>query len=489
MDLNYDTLFIGGEWVVPSSSARISVVSANTEERIGSVPEAQESDVDAAVVAARRAFDDPTGWAAWSPADRASALERLADALERRADEIIERVSAQNGMPVALGPHLEGGFPVLLYRYYAEIARSAEVEEIRQGGLGGRVAVRKQPVGVVAAVTPWNLPQTLAAFKLAPALAAGCTVVLKPSPETVLDAVVFAEAVVEAGLPPGVVNIVPGGRDLGAYLVRHPQVDMVSFTGSTPAGREVGEVCGRLLRPATLELGGKSATIVLDDPDLDLASMAQELFVATLINNGQTCFLASRVLAPQSRYGEVVEFFTEFARSMNVGNSLDPATQIGPLVSPRQRDRVEGYIAKGLSEGGRITVGGARPAGLDRGWFVEPTVFADVDNNSTIAQEEIFGPVLTITPYSNDDDAVRIANASDYGLGGAVFTTDIERGLAIARRVLTGTIGVNTNLPDPVGPFGGVKASGIGRALGPEALGTFQHLKSIYLQPATPQEA
>jgi acyl-CoA reductase-like NAD-dependent aldehyde dehydrogenase len=337
-------------------------------------------------------------------------------------------------------------------------------------------------MGVVAAITPWNLPQTLSSFKLAPALASGCTVVLKPSPETVLDTVVFAESVIEAGLPAGVVNIVPGGREIGAYLVAHPRVDKVSFTGSTPAGRLIGEACGRLLRPVTLELGGKSAAIVLDDPDLDLTTMTQELFISTMLNNGQTCFLASRVLAPRSRYEETVGFFTEFARSMRVGNSLDPTTQVGPLASARQRERVAGYIAKGINDGGRITVGGGQPADLDKGWFIEPTVFADVDNNTTIAQEEIFGPVLTIIPYTDDDDAVRIANESDYGLAGMVFGTDEDRGLDIARRIHTGTFGVNTYMPDAAAPFGGVKASGLGRELGPEAIGNYQNVKSIYLR-------
>ena len=329
---------------------------------------------------------------------------------------------------------------------------------------------------------PWNFPQTLAAFKYAPALAAGCTLVIKPSPETVLDSYVFAEAVAEAGLPPGVINVVPAGRDVGAYLVAHPGVDKISFTGSTAAGRAIGEVCGKLLKPVTLELGGKSAAIVLDDADLDLQTVGQELFTATLLNNGQTCFFGTRVLAPRSRYDEIVDLFTAFAESLTVGNALDDATQIGPLATAGQRDRVERYIAKGRGDGARITYGGGRPAGMDKGWFVEPTVFADVDNHHTIAQQEIFGPVLSIIPYSDDQDAVRIANDSDYGLGGTVWTSDPDRGLAIAKQIQTGTIGVNTYLPDPVAPFGGVKASGLGRELGPEGLANYQQLQSIYLK-------
>jgi acyl-CoA reductase-like NAD-dependent aldehyde dehydrogenase len=292
--------------------------------------------------------------------------------------------------------------------------------------------------------------------------------------------VLVAEAAVEAGIPAGVINFVPAGREVGAYLVSHPGVDKISFTGSTAAGRSIGETCGRLLRPVTLELGGKSAAIVLDDADLDLATIGEKLFAATLLNNGQTCFLGTRVLAPRSRYAEVVEVFAALAGSLKVGDALDASTQIGPMASDRQRDRVEGYIAKGKAEGARVVVGGGRPAGQDRGWFVEPTIFADVDNNHTIAQEEIFGPVLSLIPYSDVDDAVRIANDSDFGLGGTVWTRDKERGLGVARRVQTGTIGVNTYLPDPTAPFGGVKASGLGRELGPESIGHYQQIQSIY---------
>ena len=345
-----------------------------------------------------------------------------------------------------------------------------DLDDIRPGVFGGNILVRREPLGVVAAIVPWNFPQTLAAFKYAPALAAGCTLVIKPSPETVLDSYVFAEAVAEAGLPPGVINVVPAGRDVGAYLVAHPGVDKISFTGSTAAGRAIGEVCGKLLKPVTLELGGKSAAIVLDDADLDLQTVGQELFTATLLNNGQTCFLGTRVLAPRTRYDEIVDLFTAFAESLTVGNARDDATQIGPLATAGQRDRVERYIAKGRGDGARITYGGGRPAGMDKGWFVEPTVFADVDNHHTIAQQEIFGPVLSIIPYSDDQEAVRIANDSDYGLGGTVWTSDPDRGLAVAKQIQTGTIGVNTYLPDPAAPFGGVKASGLGRELGPEGL-------------------
>jgi geranial dehydrogenase len=276
-----------------------------------------------------------------------------------------------------------------------------------------------------------------------------------------------------------VLNWVPGGRELGAYLVSHPGIDKVAFTGSTAAGRMIAEQCGRLMRPVTLELGGKSAAVILDDADL--TKVTEGLFFASLANNGQTCMACTRILAPSSRYDEVVDALGGWLSSLKVGDPLDPATQVGPLASSEHRDRVEGYIAKGRAEGARLVVGGGRPAGLDRGWFVEPTVFADVDNAATIAQQEIFGPVLSVIKYDSDDDAVKIANDSDYGLGGSVWSSDSERATEVARRVQTGTIGVNGYVLDLNAPFGGVKASGIGREFGPEALAGYQQLKSIYL--------
>jgi aldehyde dehydrogenase (NAD+) len=319
------------------------------------------------------------------------------------------------------------------------------------------------------------MPQAISLLKLAPALAVGCTVVLKPAPETVPDAMLMSEAAAEAGLPEGVLSVVPGGRELGVYLVSHPQVDKVSFTGSTAAGRAIAETCGRLLRPVTLELGGKSATIVLDDADLQ--ANLESFFAATLLNNGQICWLGTRVLAPRSRYEGIVDTITGLITSLRLGDPMDPATQIGPLISSRQRDRVESYIGKGLRDGARLTTGGGRPKDLDRGWFVEPTVFAEVDNQHAIAQEEIFGPVLSVIPYSSDAEAIVIANASDYGLGGTVWTTDPDRGEAVARRVSSGTIRINAYVNDPTALFGGIRASGIGRELGPEGIHGYQVLR------------
>ncbi|MFJ8949012.1 aldehyde dehydrogenase [Streptomyces sp. NPDC102381] len=480
MDHRHDHLYIGGAWVRPGTGRRLAPVDPSTELPLGSVPEAVEADVDAAVRAARDTFDSPGGWASWEPARRAEVMERFAAELDARAQDIATLVSAQNGMPVSIARQLEVGYPGAVLRYYAGLARETAFSEVRTGLLGGSVEVRRLPVGVVAAIVPWNYPQVLSMFKIAPAMAAGCTVVLKPSPETALDSYLVAEAAQEAGVPAGVLNFVPGGRAAGAHLVAHPGVDKVAFTGSTAAGRAIGETCGRLLRPVTLELGGKSAGIVLDDAVLDPAAIGQDLVAATLTNNGQTCFLSTRVLAPRGRYAEVVDLVTDLAGSLPVGNALDAKTLVGPLVSAAQRERVEGYVAKGVAEGARLTTGGRRPAGLDRGWFLEPTVLADVDNSWTVAREEIFGPVLCVIPYEDEEDAVRIANDSDFGLGGTVWTADPERGAAVARRVHTGTIGVNGYLPDPVAPFGGAKASGLGSELGPEGLAAYLRYQSVY---------
>jgi aldehyde dehydrogenase (NAD+) len=475
-----NALFIGGAWVAPSSPATITVRSANTGLPIGSVAAAGPDDVDHAVTAARRAFDDPTGWSSWPPAERAATLGRLADALEARSQEVATTVSSQNGMPISVSSMIEAQFPPTIIRYYAGLIAAQAVETSRPGSFGGTTIIRNEPVGVVAAIAPWNFPMTLAAQKYGPALAAGCTVILKPSPETVLDSVLLAEAAVEADLPAGVLSILPGDGETSAYLVSHPGVDQVAFTGSTDIGRRIAESCAKLLRPVTLELGGKSAAIFLDDADLDLAKIGPALFGATLINNGQTCFLSTRILAPTSRYDEVVDMMASFARSLTVGDALDPSTQIGPMVTERHRQRVQEFIAKGTSDGARLVAGGGRPADLDQGWFIEPTIFADVDNDSTISREEIFGPVLTITRYSDVEDAVRLANDSDYGLAGSVWTSDDDRGLAVSRRIRTGSVGVNGYLPDFQAPFGGVKNSGIGRELGPDGLAAYQVSKSIY---------
>jgi acyl-CoA reductase-like NAD-dependent aldehyde dehydrogenase len=469
--------FIGGQWVKPASDRRFTIVNASTEEVIGTVPEAVEADVDRAVAAARRTLEK-SAWTTMTVAERAEAMGRFAEALGRRTGDTARAVSAQNGMPLAVSEVFEGQFPVGLLQYYAQLAQASPQEEHRPSQMGRETLVSRAPVGVVAAIVPWNFPVVLAMTKIAPALAAGCTVVIKPSPGTVLDSYILAEAAAEAQLPPGVLNWVAADRAVGAYLVSHPGVDKVAFTGSTAAGRLIARTCGELLRPVTLELGGKSAAIILDDADLDQVALG--LQGASLFNNGQACYNCTRVLAPASRYAQVVEALAAMASGLKVGSALDPATVVGPMASAAHRERVEGYIAKGRQEA-RLIAGGGRPQQLKRGWFVEPTIFADVSNSATIAQEEIFGPVLSVIAYQDDADAVRIANDSAFGLGGSVWSRDGQRAQAIARRVQTGTIGINGYVPAIGSPFGGVKASGLGRELGPEALGSYQQWKSIYV--------
>jgi aldehyde dehydrogenase (NAD+) len=465
-------LFIGGEF--READKVEPVIEAATGDPLGDGSAATESEIDDAVAAARSALD---GWRSTPAAERADMLNRLADALAARAADTNQLCTRENGMPIRLSRGANGAFPATLLRYYADMIANAEDEEIRPSMIGHTI-VRREPVGVVGAITPWNYPQALAAMKIAPGLAAGATMVLKAAPETALDALIYGEAAAEAGLPRGVLNIVAGGPAAGAHLVSHPGVDKVAFTGSTAAGRLIGEMCGRLMRPVTLELGGKSAAIVLDDADLD--ATIRGLKAASFVNNGQTCYLNSRILAPRSRYDEVVDAVAALAEGLTVGDPLDKATDIGPLVSSRQRDRVLNYIDIGKSEGAKLVAGGSVPADQPRGWFVAPTVFANVDNRARISQEEIFGPVLTVIPYENDRDAVDIANDTEFGLGGSVWSTDVERATQIARSVRTGTIGINDYQMDIAAPFGGVKASGIGRELGPEGLAAYQTLKSIY---------
>ncbi|MFI2841661.1 aldehyde dehydrogenase [Mycolicibacterium sp. PDY-3] len=465
------TIFIDGEFRPASQST--PVIEAATEQQLGLGSAATEPEVDAAVTAARSAL---TGWRQTPAAERAATLRRFADILQQRGPETHTLCSRENGMPIRLSKGANGLYPALLLRYYADLVERGADEETRTAAIGHTI-VRREPVGVVAAITPWNYPQALAAMKIAPALAAGCTMVLKAAPETALDALVFAEAAHEAGLPAGVLNVLAGGPQAGAHLVSHPGVDKVAFTGSTAAGRSIAETCGRLLRPVTLELGGKSAAIILDDADLD--ATVKGLRSASFVNNGQTCHLSSRILAPRSRYGEVVDAVAALADGLVVGDPLQKSTDIGPLVSKRQQQRVLEYIEVGRSEA-KLVAGGSVPADQPQGWFVAPTVFADVDNSARIAQEEIFGPVLTVIPYGSDQEAVDIANDSEFGLGGTVWSQDVERATEIARAVHTGTIGVNEYQLDVNAPFGGVKASGLGRELGPEGLAAYQVLKSIY---------
>jgi aldehyde dehydrogenase (NAD+) len=472
-------LFVGGRWVGPSGPV-IDVTEAATEEVIGRVALGAERDVDAAVAAAAQA--QRRSWPTMPDTDVQACMHAWADGLEARARDTARLVTRQNGMPITLSIGSNGYFPAMAIRYYADMIARRQ-DDVRPGANGTRTKVTRSPAGVIAAIIPWNYPQALAAMKLAPALAARCSVVLKPPPETSLDAFAFADAALEAGIPSGVINIVPGDRDIGAYLVSHPDVDKVAFTGSTAAGRVIAEACGRLLRPVTLELGGKSAAILAEDVDLNV--YLNNLVRVSLPNSGQTCHASTRILAPRSRYAEIVDAITEAVHGLRIGNPLDRQTQIGPLVSSAQRSRVMDYIASGRASGARLTAGGASTRLPERGWFVEPTVFADVDNSSQIAREEIFGPVLCIVPYADEDDAVRIANDSAYGLAGTIWTADEDRGLRLAERIVTGTIGVNHYGLDLAAPFGGVKASGMGHELGPEGLAAYERVKSVYLPAAT----
>jgi len=475
--ITYDKLYIGGQWVAPSSNAVIDVVSPHSEEVIGRVPEAKEADIDRAVAAARDAFDNgPWQWT--PPAERAALMDKLGAALTARSEQLATTITQENGCPIGFSTIAQVGAASMILNYFTQLARDFAFEEVRPGMMGPAI-VRREPVGVVAAVVPWNVPLFAIILKLAPALAAGATVVVKPAPETPLDAMILAEALQEAGVPPGVVNIVATGREVGEHLVRHPGIDKIAFTGSTAAGRRIAAIAGEQLKRVTLELGGKSAAIILDDADLNQA--IPSLVPAMVMNNGQACVAQTRVLAPRERYQDVVDAIVANIGMMQVGDPMDYLTVVGPLVSSRQRERVEGYLKIGKDEGARVALGGGRPKHLDRGWYVEPTVFIDVNNGMRIAQEEIFGPVVAVIPYDDDKDALRIANESDYGLSGTVWTADNDRGLDVARRVRTGSYSVNGFAMEFGAPFGGFKNSGIGRELGPEGLNAYLEAKTIHM--------
>lgn len=473
---SYDKLFIGGEWVAPASGNTIEVVSPHTEEVIASVPEGTIADMDAAVAAARASFDGGA-WSAAPAEERIAKVSAFADLYAAAIPEMAEVISQEMGSPISFANLAQSPAPWMMLTAFIEAAKQTEWEE-RRSGMLGNIMVRRAPVGVVGAIVPWNVPQFVTMSKLAPALLAGCSIVVKPSPETPLDGMLMAELLEQAGIPKGVVSVVPAGREVGEHLVSHPGVDKIAFTGSTEAGRRIGAICGQQLKRVSLELGGKSAAIILDDADL--AATVEGLKFSGLMNNGQACIAQTRILASRARYDEVVEALAAGVGGMQVGDPSDPATEIGPLVAQRQQERVEKYIALGQEEGAKVATGGSgRPQGLDRGWYVQPTVFANVDNSMRIAQEEIFGPVLSVIPYSDEAEAIAIANDSPFGLAGSVWTADVEHGIDVGRRVRTGTFGVNQYMMDFSAPFGGFKSSGLGREFGKEGLDHYIELQSI----------
>ncbi|WP_435241088.1 aldehyde dehydrogenase [Streptomyces cucumeris] len=475
--IEHGQLFIGGTPVDPAGTETIEVVSPHTERVIGRVPHASRADVDRAVAAARTAFDEGP-WPRMTLDERIAVVTRIKDAIAVRHEELARIISSQNGSPYSWSVLAQALGAMMVWDSAITVARGAVHEERRDGCLGP-LLVRREPVGVVAAVVPWNVPQFVAAAKLAPALLAGCAVVLKPSPETPLDSYVLAEILTEAGVPEGVVSILPADREISEYLVGHPGVDKVSFTGSVAAGKRVMEVAARHLTRVTLELGGKSAAVIL--PDADLAAAVAGIVPNAWMNNGQACVAQTRILAPRAHYDEIAERLTAAASALAVGDPLDPATQIGPLVTRRQRQRSLDYIALGQREGAKVLTGGGRPAGHKTGWYVEPTLFGDVTNSMRIAREEIFGPVICLLPYGDEEEAARIADDSDYGLSGSVWTADPARGVAFARRIRTGTYSVNTFSLDMLGPFGGYKNSGLGREFGPEGYAAYLEHKMIHL--------
>lgn len=477
----YDKLFIGGKWTEPSTSEVIEVACPATGDYVGKVPLAAAADVEAAVAAARAAFDNGP-WPTTPPKERAAVIANALKVMEERKDLFTQLLAAETGQPPTSVETMHWMSSIGALNFFAGPAvDQVKWKEVRTGGYGQSI-VHREPIGVVGAIVAWNVPLFLAVNKLGPALLAGCTVVLKPAAETPLSANALAEAFAEAGLPEGVLSVVPGGIETGQALTSNPDVDIFSFTGSSAVGKEIGRRAADMLKPCTLELGGKSAAIVLDD--VDLPSAIPMLVFSGIMNTGQACVAQTRILAPRSRYDEIVDAVSTFVQALPVGLPSDPAAQIGSLISEKQRARVEGYIAKGIEEGARLVCGGGRPEGREElagGFFVQPTVFADVDNKMTIAQEEIFGPVLSIIPYDTEEDAIKIANDSVYGLAGSVWTADVQRGIEVSEKIRTGTYAINWYAFDPCCPFGGYKNSGIGRENGPEGVEHFTQQKSVLM--------
>ncbi|MGC2519723.1 MAG: aldehyde dehydrogenase family protein [Burkholderiales bacterium] len=471
---NRDQLYINGRWAAPAGRKTIDVRSASTEEVIGRVPEGTPEDVDAAADAARAAFD---GWAATPAPERAGFLAKIHAGLKARAEEIGRTIAGEVGMPLRLATRIQAGSPIFTFSMYARMLGDFKFEE-----KVGNSLVLREPAGVVAAITPWNYPLHQIAAKVAPALAAGCTVVLKPSEIAPLNAFILAEVIHAAGLPRGVFNLVTGyGPVVGEAMAMHPQVDRVSFTGSVRAGKRVAGLASQTVKRVTLELGGKSAAVILDDADL--AAAVKGTINACFLNSGQTCSAHTRMLVPESRYEEAAKIAVETAKGFSVGDPFGDTAKLGPLTSAAQRERVRGYIRKGIEEGAELLAGGPdAPEGLSKGYYVKPTIFGRVNPKSTIAQEEIFGPVLAIITYKDENEAVKIANDTPYGLGGGVWSKDEERAKRVARRLRTGQVDINGGAFNMLAPFGGYKQSGHGRELGRPGLEEYLEYKAIQLK-------
>ncbi|GAB7146086.1 aldehyde dehydrogenase [Mycobacterium riyadhense] len=479
---SYDELFIGGRWRKPATPERLSVISPHSEEPIGQVPAAGPDDVDAAVAAARQAFDHGP-WPRLEPGERVRKVEELTAIYARHLDEMADLITAQMGSPRSFSRRGQAAGAATMMHLALAAARGFPWVERRQGVLG-EAHLRRAPVGVVGAIVPWNVPQCVLIPKLIPALIAGCTVVVKPAPETPLDSLWLAEMIEQLDLPEGVVSVVTGGASVGEALVRHPGVDKIAFTGSSAVGRRIATLCGEQLKRVSLELGGKSAAIILDDADVD--KTVAGLQNASLMNNGQACVAQTRILVSERRHDEIVDALATMMSNLRVGDPTDEQTDIGPLVAQRQQHRVQDYIRSGQKEGARVVLGG-QDSPAKRGWYVRPTLFTDATNQMRIAREEIFGPVLTVLTYQDEDDAIRIANDSDYGLAGSVWTADTAHGLEIAARVRTGTYGINMYQLDISSPFGGFKHSGIGREFGPEGLAEYVELQAVVCNGKMPE--
>jgi aldehyde dehydrogenase (NAD+) len=492
----YPKLYIDGGWQEPDSKEHFDVVNPATGEKIGYVPAANPTDIDRAVAAARKAFDE-TDWPTRPVAERAECMERLAALLAEHQPEFRDLITDELGHTKLTGEVYHSVAPTLHWNYYAKVGREHTFEEVREsdlsplaGNAGGLIMkyetkslLVREPVGVVAALCAFNFPLSGIAQKTAPAIVAGCTVVVKAPDPDPLALFAMADLVTEAGFPPGVINIVAATREGSERLVGHPDVDMVTFTGSTEVGKKIGEVCGSQIKRCVLELGGKSAAIILEDADLD-AALPMVVGSSVGTSQGENCTAMSRILAPRSQYDEIATRLTEAFAGLKVGDPNDDDTVIGPMISEAHRERVLGYIKSAVEDGATVATGGGVPEDLDKGWYVEPTLLTNVSNDMKVAQEEIFGPVIALIPYEDEDDAIRIANDSRFGLSGSVFTGDPVRGFHVARRVRTGTFRVNTMSADFNSSFGGYKESGIGREHGPYAIDEYLLDKTISIEPS-----